>query len=67
MKRHLLEQLVDAARLAEKCRQEKIQAVKNQNYEKAADCRTGEKNYLEMVDVLIDELADEQREDSGTE
>jgi len=67
MKRHLLEQLVDAARLAEKCRQEKIQAVREQNYEKASDRRTGEKNYLGMVDVLIDELADEQREDQGAE
>lgn len=61
MKRPLLEQLVDAARMAEKCKQEKLQAVKDQNFEKAADRRTEEKNYLEMIDVLIDELTDEQR------
>ena len=67
MKRHLLEQLADAARLAEKCRQEKINAVRNQNFEKAADLREGEKDYLAVIDVLIEELTNEPGENKAAE
>ena len=63
----LLEQLVGAARLAEKSRQEKLQAVKDQQFEKATHYRDSEKNYEIMIDELIEELTNEQGEDQGAE
>ena len=67
MKRHLLEQLVDAAKLAEKSRQEKLNAVRNQNFEKGAHYRDSEKNYEIMIDELLEELTDESGENKAAE